>query len=300
VATVADQVISALRISGVRRVYGLPGDSLNGFTDALRRSGEITWEHVRHEETAGFAAAADAALTGQLAVCAGSCGPGNLHLINGLFDAQRSRVPVLAIAAHIPRTEIGSEYFQETHPQELFRECSVYRELVSTPEMAPEAPIVEETSEGVRLMTVHRAKGLEFPVVILADVTANMTAQRPSRHVDPERGLCALGLAGWLPLDLLDHQDAELARERAEGVRVAYVAATRARDLLVVPAVGDDPFAIDRELATSAWVAPVQQALYPAAHARRGSRPAPGCPRRALCRHRRRAADLYRRDSCRD
>ena len=136
-ATVADHVISALRISGVRRVYGLPGDSLNGFTDALRRSGEITWEHVRHEETAGFAAAADAALTGQLAVCAGSCGPGNLHLINGLFDAQRSRVPVLAIAAHIPRTEIGSEYFQETHPQELFRDCSVYRELVSTPEMAP-------------------------------------------------------------------------------------------------------------------------------------------------------------------
>ena len=136
-ATVADHVISTLRISGVRRVYGLPGDSLNGFTDAIRRSGEITWEHVRHEETAAFAAAADAALTGQLAVCAGSCGPGNLHLINGLFDAQRSRVPVLAIAEHIPRSEIGSEYFQETHPQELFRECSVYCELVSTPEMAP-------------------------------------------------------------------------------------------------------------------------------------------------------------------
>ncbi|STZ73201.1 Thiamine pyrophosphate-requiring enzyme [Mycolicibacterium fortuitum] len=136
-ATIADQVISALTLSGVRRVFGLPGDSLNGFTDAIRRSGEITWQHVRHEETAAFAAAADAALTGQLAVCAGSCGPGNLHLINGLFDAQRSRVPVLAIAAHIPRTEIGSEYFQETHPQDLFRECSVYCELVSTPEMAP-------------------------------------------------------------------------------------------------------------------------------------------------------------------
>lgn len=136
-ATIADQVISALSLSGVRRVYGLPGDSLNGFTDAIRRSGEISWQHVRHEETAAFAAAADAALTGQLAVCAGSCGPGNLHLINGLFDAQRSRVPVLAIAAHIPRTEIGSEYFQETHPQDLFRECSVYCELVSTPEMAP-------------------------------------------------------------------------------------------------------------------------------------------------------------------
>jgi pyruvate dehydrogenase (quinone) len=137
VATVADHVIEALRISGVHRVYGLPGDSLNGFTDAIRRCSEISWQHVRHEETAGFAAAADAALTGGLAVCAGSCGPGNLHLINGLFDAQRSRVPVLAIAAHIPRSEIGSEYFQETHPQDLFRECSVYRELVSTAEMLP-------------------------------------------------------------------------------------------------------------------------------------------------------------------
>jgi pyruvate dehydrogenase (quinone) len=136
-ATIATQIIAALARSGVHRVYGLPGDSLNGFTDAIRRSGDISWEHVRHEETAAFAAAADAALTGGLAVCAGSCGPGNLHLINGLFDAHRSRVPVLAIAAHIPRSEIGSEYFQETHPADLFRECSVYCELVSTPEMAP-------------------------------------------------------------------------------------------------------------------------------------------------------------------
>ena len=135
--TVADHVISALQNSGVQRVYGLPGDSLNGLTDAIRRASGFSWEHVRHEEAAAFAAAADAAVTGRLAVCAGSCGPGNLHLINGLFDAQRSRVPVLALAAHIPRTEIGSEYFQETHPQELFKECSVYCELVSTPEMLP-------------------------------------------------------------------------------------------------------------------------------------------------------------------
>lgn len=135
--TVADHVISVLKLSGISRIYGLPGDSLNGFTDAIRRAGDISWEHVRHEETAAFAAGADAALTDQLAVCVGSCGPGNLHLINGLFDAQRSRVPVLVIAAHIPRAEIGSEYFQETHPQDLFRECSVYCELVSTPEMMP-------------------------------------------------------------------------------------------------------------------------------------------------------------------
>ena len=136
-STVADVMVATLKASGVRRVYGLPGDSLNGFTDALRRDGGITWEHVRHEEAAGFAAAGEAALTGELAVCAASCGPGNLHLINGLFDANRSGVPVLAIAAHIPRVEIGGDYFQETHPQELFRECSVYCELVSVPEQLP-------------------------------------------------------------------------------------------------------------------------------------------------------------------
>jgi len=135
--TVADVMVATLKASGVQRVYGIPGDSLNGFTDALRRDGSITWQHVRHEEAAAFAAAGDAALTGDLAVCAASCGPGNLHLINGLFDANRSGVPVLAIAAHIPAEEIGGEYFQETHPQELFRECSVYCELVSVPAQLP-------------------------------------------------------------------------------------------------------------------------------------------------------------------
>ncbi len=135
--TMADFVTATLKASGVRRVYGLPGDSLNGLTDALRRDSDLVWQHVRHEEAAAFAAAAEATLTGELAVCAASCGPGNLHLINGLFDAQRSGVPVLAIAAHIPRAEIGSGYFQETHPQELFRECSVYVEMVSVPEQLP-------------------------------------------------------------------------------------------------------------------------------------------------------------------
>jgi pyruvate dehydrogenase (quinone) len=135
--TIADLVVATLKAAGVRRVYGLPGDSINGFTDALRRDGDVVWEHVRHEEAAAFAAAGEAAMTGELAVCAASCGPGNLHLINGLFDANRSRVPVLAIAAHIPREEIGGSYFQETHPQELFRECSVYSELISVPEQLP-------------------------------------------------------------------------------------------------------------------------------------------------------------------
>jgi pyruvate dehydrogenase (quinone) len=135
--TVADDVVALLKASGVRRIYGLPGDSLNGFTDALRRDGEVSWQHVRHEEAAALAASGEAAVTGELAVCAASCGPGNLHLINGLFDAQRSRVPVLAIAAHILSEEIGGGYFQETHPQELFRECSVYVEMAGIPEQLP-------------------------------------------------------------------------------------------------------------------------------------------------------------------
>ena len=129
--TVADQFAEILAAAGVKRVYGIVGDSLNGLTDAIRRQGKIEWIHVRHEEVAAFAAGAEAHLTGDLAVCAGSCGPGNLHLINGLFDCQRSRVPVLAVAAHIPSGEIGSGYFQETHPERLFKECSHYCELVS-------------------------------------------------------------------------------------------------------------------------------------------------------------------------
>ncbi|WP_456286147.1 ubiquinone-dependent pyruvate dehydrogenase [Microbacterium sp. JZ70] len=134
---VAQNIVATLRANGVERVYGIPGDSLNGFTDALRKDGSIRWVHVRHEESAAFAAAAEAALTDDLAVVAGSCGPGNLHLINGLYDAHRSRVPVLAIAAHIPTSEIGTNYFQETHPQELFRECSAYVEYVADASQMP-------------------------------------------------------------------------------------------------------------------------------------------------------------------
>src|SRR5205814_4236738 len=124
---------------GVKGIYGIVGDSLNGLTDAIRRQGKIEWIHVRHEEVAAFAASAEAHLTGELAVCAGSCGPGNLHLINGLFDCHRSRVPVLAIAAQIPSAEIGAGYFQETHPQMLFQECSHYCELISGANQMPHA-----------------------------------------------------------------------------------------------------------------------------------------------------------------
>ena len=137
--TVADQFAETLAAAGVKRIYGIVGDSLNGLTDALRRQGRIEWIHVRHEEVAAFAAGAEAHLTGELAVCAGSCGPGNLHLINGLFDCHRSRVPVLGIAAQIPSAEIGSGYFQETHPQFLFQECSHYCELVSGANQMPRA-----------------------------------------------------------------------------------------------------------------------------------------------------------------
>src|SRR5258708_4166847 len=135
--TVGDLMVQMFRSAGVERIYGVAGDSLNGITDAVRRNEEIQWMHVRHEEAAAFAAGAEAHLSGRLAVCAGSCGPGNLHLINGLYDCDRSRVPVLAIAAHIPSQEIGSSYFQETRPESLFRECSHYCELISQPEQMP-------------------------------------------------------------------------------------------------------------------------------------------------------------------
>src|SRR6201998_996500 len=135
--TVAEHLVDTLAQAGIRQIYGVVGDSLNPVTDALRRSGGIRWVDVRHEETAAFAAGAEAQLNGQLAVCAGSCGPGNLHLINGLYDAHRSGAPVLAIAAHIPSSEIGTGYFQETHPDQLFRECSHYCELVSNPRQMP-------------------------------------------------------------------------------------------------------------------------------------------------------------------
>lgn len=135
--SVADQFVATLASAGVKRIYGIVGDSLNAITDSVRRHKTMEWIHVRHEEVAAFAAGAEAHLTGSLAVCAGSCGPGNLHLINGLYDCHRSRVPVLAIAAHIPSAEIGRGYFQETRPTELFRECSHYCELVSSPKQMP-------------------------------------------------------------------------------------------------------------------------------------------------------------------
>jgi len=179
--TVADTIVATLKANGVSRVYGIPGDSLNGFTDSLRKDGSIRWVHVRHEETAAFAAAADAATTDGLAVVAGSCGPGNLHLINGLYDAQRSRVPVLAIAAHIPTAEIGSNYFQETHPQEIFRECSVYVEYVA---QASQMPRILD----IAVRTAIEERGVAVVVipgdVALAEaVSSRTTVAEPTRPV---------------------------------------------------------------------------------------------------------------------
>src|ERR1700678_4795058 len=155
---VSEVFVATLAEAGVKRVYGVTGDSLNGLTDAIRRNKNIEWMHVRHEEAAAFAAGAESQLTGEIAVCAGSCGPGNLHLINGLFDCHRSRVPVLAIAAQIPSQEIGAGYFQETHPQTLFQECSHYCELISRSDQMPrtlEIAIREAVSKrGVSVVTI--------------------------------------------------------------------------------------------------------------------------------------------------
>src|ERR1700710_2659004 len=176
--SVADQFAETLAAAGVKRIYGIVGDSLNGLTDSIRRQGKIEWVHIRHEEVAAFAAGAEAHLTGELAVCAGSCGPGNLHLINGLFDAHRSRTPVLAIAAQIPSAEIGGGYFQETHPQELFRECSHYCELVSDP---AQLPYVLENA--IRAAVGRRGVAV---LVIPGDIALRPA---PKRGISPNAGL---------------------------------------------------------------------------------------------------------------
>ena len=182
--TVAEQFAEILVAAGVKRIYGIVGDSLNGLTDAIRRQGKIEWIHVRHEEVAAFAAGADAHLTGDLAVCAGSCGPGNLHLINGLFDCHRSRVPVLAIAAQIPSSEIGTGYFQETHPEQLFKECSHYCGFVSganqvqrTLELAIRHAV---TNRGVSVVVIPGDVALQPALTAPNPQPANLLPARPA------------------------------------------------------------------------------------------------------------------------
>src|SRR5258707_3237207 len=169
--TVSDVFVETLIEAGVRRVYGVVGDSLNGLTDAIRKSKQIDWLHMRHEETAAFAAGADAQITGRISVCAGSCGPGNLHLINGLYDCHRTRVPVLEIAAQIPSSEIGSGYFQETHPEHLFKDCSYYCELVSQPEQMPRVL-------GIAMRTAIARQGVAV-VIIPGDIALRHCNSQP-------------------------------------------------------------------------------------------------------------------------
>jgi len=177
---VADLLVDVLAEAGVRQIYGVSGDSLNGITDAIRAKKQLQWIHVRHEETAAFAAGAEAHLTGRLAVCAGSCGPGNLHLINGLYDCHRSRVPVLAIAAQIPSNEIGSGYFQETHPEHLFAQCSHYCELVSQPEQM--ARVLE-----IAMQTAISRRGVAV-VALPGDVALrDAIEQEPRLHFPPPK-----------------------------------------------------------------------------------------------------------------
>jgi pyruvate dehydrogenase (quinone) len=183
-AKVADLLVDVLAEAGVRQIYGVAGDSLNGITDSIRAKKRVRWIHVRHEETAAFAAGAEAHLTGRLAVCAGSCGPGNLHLINGLYDCHRSRVPVLAIAAQIPSSEIGSGYFQETHPEQLFAQCSHYCELVSHPEQMPR--VLE-----IAMQTAISRRGVAV-VVLPGDVALlDAVGRGPRLHFpEPKPSVC--------------------------------------------------------------------------------------------------------------
>ena len=177
---VAEIIIETLVAADVKRIYGVVGDSLNGLLEEIRKRDDIEWIGTRHEETAAFAAGAEAHVTGELAVCAGSCGPGNMHLINGLYDCQRSRVPVLAIAAHIPSNEIGSSYFQETHPDQLFRDCSDYCELIS---QTTQVPRVLETA----IQTALTKRGVAV-VTIPGDIALKEALYRkPSSIVKPAK-----------------------------------------------------------------------------------------------------------------
>src|SRR5271169_6576239 len=184
---VAELLVDVLVEADVKRIYGVPGDSLNGITDSIRTRDNIQWIGTRNEEAAAFAAGAEAHLTGKLAVCAGSCGPGNMHLINGLYDCQRSRVPVLAIAAQVPSAEIGSGYFQETHPEHIFGQCSHYCELVSQPEQMPR--VLE-----IAIQTAIARRGVAV-VVIPGDVALRDAIEQQPRllFAPPKPTVCPSG-----------------------------------------------------------------------------------------------------------
>lgn len=173
---IAELIVDRLIAAGVKRIYGVAGDSLNGITDTIRRRKEIQWISVRHEETAAFAAGAEAHLTGSLTACAGSCGPGNMHLMNGLYDCHRNRVPVLAIAAHIPTSEIGTNYFQETHPEKLYVGCTSYCAHVTCPEQMP------------RVLEIAIQTSISLSAVSMLVISGD-TAMKPVEAAKPKRPL---------------------------------------------------------------------------------------------------------------
>ncbi len=242
---VADQLVDALVAAGVSRMYGVAGDSLNGITDSLRPRTDIQWVHVRHEEVAAFAAGAEAQLTGQLAVCAGSCGPGNLHLINGLFDAHRSRAPVLAIAAQIPSTEIGTEYFQETHPERFYRECSFFCESVAVPDQLPRlVALAIDTAyvrNGVSVLVIP-GDVLLSPAVGTLDAPLGPHPQTSTRPSEAELSKIAALLNGSKKVTILAGRGCALARselfEVAGKLQAPIVHALRGKESLEY----DNPF----------------------------------------------------------
>ena len=204
-ASVAEHLGHQLEGAGVRHMYGIVGDSLNPVVDAVRRSKKIRWIHVRHEETAAFAAAAEAEITGQLAVCAGSCGPGNLHLMTGLYDANRSHLPVLAIASHIPTSQIGTGFFQETHPDRIFDECSVFSEMISSSEQVPRVTrsAIQQalSNHGVAVLTLP---GDIADMEVSGNLPDTITSPRPARvvpNMEDVQGLAdAINRAGKVTL----------------------------------------------------------------------------------------------------
>jgi pyruvate dehydrogenase (quinone) len=238
-AKVGEVLVQTLVDAGVKRVYGVCGDSLNGITDTIRKTKKIEWLHVRHEEVAAFAAGAEAHLTNEIAVCAGSCGPGNLHLINGLFDCHRSRVPVLAIAAQIPSHEIGSGYFQETHPENLFKDCSYYCELISQPEQMPRVLAIAMrtaiTRRGVAVVVIPGDIALrECPEgAITLGVSRIASVVRPS---DGELLLAANLLNGAKRVTILGGAGCEGAHDEliaiAERLKAPVVHAMRGKEFI--------------------------------------------------------------------
>ncbi|MCP8891242.1 ubiquinone-dependent pyruvate dehydrogenase [Sphingomonas faeni] len=229
---IADLFAETLHLAGVERIYGVVGDSLNGLTDSLRRQGKIEWIHVRNEEAAAFAAGAEAQLTGKLAVCAGSCGPGNMHLINGLYDCHRTRVPVLAIAAQVPSGEVGSNYFQETRPEALFRECSVYCETISD---ADQMPRTLETA--IRAAVGHRGVSV---VAMPGDVALRSTTGTLARSAVallPSRSVTVPGEAQIAELAALLNGAEKVTILAGRGCRTAHAELVKLAEILQAPVV---------------------------------------------------------------